>query len=68
MNFDFNLSGVNNASVNIVNLLGSVVKHADLMAGSDKVSIDVSDLPQGVYFYSVVADGNIIQTKKLIVK
>ncbi len=68
VNFDFNLSGVNNASVNIVNLLGSVVKHADLTAGSDKVSIDVSDLPQGVYFYSVVANGNIYQTKKLIIK
>ncbi len=68
VNFDFNLSGVSNASVNIVNLLGSVVKHADLTSGSDKVSIDVSDLPQGVYFYSIVANGNIYQTKKLIIK
>ena len=68
VNFDFNLSGVNSASIRIINLLGSVVKQADLMAGADKVSIDVSDLPQGVYFYSVVADGNVYQTKKLIIK
>ena len=68
VNFDFNLSGVNHASVKIINLLGSVVKSADLVAGANKVSIDVADLPQGVYFYSVIANGNIYQTKKLIIK
>jgi len=68
VNFDFNLSGINHASVKIINLLGSVVKNIDLTAGDNKTSIDVSDLPQGVYFYSVVANGNVYQTKKLIIK
>ncbi len=68
VNFDFNLSGINHASVKIINLLGSVVKNIDLTVGDNKTSIDVSDLPQGVYFYSIVANGNIYQTKKLIIK
>ncbi len=68
VNFDFKLAGMNSATVNIINLLGSVVKSADLITGANKVSVDVSDLPQGVYFYSVVVNGNIYQTKKLIIK
>jgi hypothetical protein len=64
---DYNLAGANSASVKIVNLLGSVVKSVNLSTGSNKATIDVSDLTQGVYFYSVVVDGNIYRTKKLIV-
>lgn len=69
VNFNFDLTGgINNASVNIVNLLGSTVKSVNLTKSTNKVSIDISDLPRGVYFYSVVANGNIFKTKKLVIK
>ncbi len=68
VNIDYSLANAKSASVKIINLLGSVVKSVNLPAGSSKVSMDVSDLNQGVYFYSIVVDGNIIKTKKLIVK
>jgi len=68
VNIDYNLSNASSASVKIVNLLGSVVKSVNLSGGSNKTSIDVSDLTQGVYFYSVLVDGNVYKTRKLIVK
>jgi hypothetical protein len=69
VNIDYNLNNnASSASVKVINLLGSVVKSANLSVGSNKVSFDVSDLTQGVYFYSIIVDGNIHQTKKLIIK
>jgi hypothetical protein len=68
VNIDYNLSNASSASVKIVNLMGSVVKSVNLSTGSNKTSIDVSDLTQGVYFYSVLVDGNVYKTRKLIVK
>ena len=69
VNIDYNLNNnASSASVKVINLLGSVVKTANLSVGSNKVSFDVSDLTQGVYFYSIIVDGNIYQTKKLIIK
>jgi hypothetical protein len=32
------------------------------------VNINTSELPNGVYFYSVVADGVTLSTKKLVVR
>lgn len=68
VNFDYKLSSNSNATISIVNLLGSVVKRSDLNPASNKISIDVSDLPQGVYFYSIDIDGKVYKTQKLIVK
>ena len=68
VSFNYDLKNAKSASVNIINLLGSVVKSANLSPGSNKVSLDISDLTQGVYFYSIIVDGNINQTKKLIIK
>ena len=68
VNFDYKLSSNSNATISIVNLLGSVVKRSNLNPASNKISIDVSDLPQGVYFYSIDLDGKVYKTQKLIVK
>ena len=68
VNFDYKLNSNSNATISIVNLLGSVVKRVNLNPASNKISIDVSDLPQGVYFYSIDVDGKVYKTQKLIVK
>ena len=59
---------VNAASVKVVNLLGSVVKVVELDQNSNSVSVDVSDLNTGIYFYSVIVNNEIFQTKKLVVR
>lgn len=51
------------------NMIGSVVKTIPINGGSTgKQSISTYDLPNGVYFYSIVGDGKTLSTKKLVVK
>jgi hypothetical protein len=59
---------VNKASIVIMNMLGSKVKEVSLDNRSGKARIAVSDLVNGVYFYSLVADDQLILTKKFVVK
>jgi len=64
-NFDISFS---RARLKIVNLLGSVVKDVEIDQGSNKLSMDISDLNAGVYFYSVVVNNDVFQTKKLVIR
>lgn len=64
-NFDVNIDG---ASVKIVNLLGSVVKETEMDQNANKLSMDVSDLTTGIYFYSIVVNNEIFKTKKLVIR
>lgn len=59
---------VKQASVRIFNLLGSTVKEAVMEKGSNELRINISDLQNGVYFYSVLINGNIYKTKKLVIR
>ena len=52
--------------INVYNIMGEVVLRASLSDGLNQLS--VSELNNGVYFYSVLKDGAVIETKKLIVR
>jgi hypothetical protein len=68
-NFEYNLpSSTNNAKLIIRNSLGVEVENSNLDNQSGKKSINVSSYPSGIYFYTLVVDGKIIQSKKIIVK
>jgi len=56
------------ASLKIVNLLGSVVKEVEMDQNNSRLSLNVSDMTSGIYFYSVVVNNEIIQTKKLVIR
>jgi len=60
-------AGPTDASIRIHNLLGAVVKEVQLVGQSGKVTINVNDLNDGVYFYSVIINHDIYETKRLIV-
>lgn len=66
----YDLSGFRTGSARLIitNLVGSKVAVRPINGTSGKVSIDISDLDSGIYFYSIEADGKIVSTKKLIVK
>jgi len=51
-----------------VNLLGSVVKEVEIDQNSNKLSMDISNLDAGVYFYSIVVNNEVFQTKKLVIR
>lgn len=69
VNLDYNMPAeVDFAKVQIVNLLGSVVKESNINRSANKLSIDVSDLQGGIYFYSVLVNGDVYKTKKLVIR
>lgn len=68
----FSLPQAANANINIYNLNGQLVKNIineEMSAGQHSVSVSVTDLEEGVYFYSLTTSGNvnINQAKRLVV-
>lgn len=61
-------TAVNDARIVITSLVGNKVYTQPINNNSGKASIDISNLVAGIYFYSIEANGQIISTKKLIVK
>jgi hypothetical protein len=51
----------------IKDMLGSIVKEIKLDGVDDIVRINVNDLADGIYFYSLLIDDKIFKTKKLII-
>jgi hypothetical protein len=51
----------------VKNVLGQVQKITPITAGSKSTNLNVSDLPSGIYFVSLKSNGNIIDTKRLVV-
>lgn len=69
VNIDYSLPlEVKFASVRIVNVLGSVVKEELIDTRDNKMQIDISDINDGIYFYSILINGEIYKTEKLIVR
>ena len=69
VNIDYDIpSEVNEASIKIVNILGSVVKEQEVNTGVNKVRMSISELVGGIYFYSLIINDEIYSTKKLIVR
>ena len=69
VSIDYNMpSEVKEASVKIVNLLGSVVKEQKVDTRNGNMKIDIFDMKGGVYFYSLNIEGEIYSTKKLVIR
>ncbi len=66
--FEYNIPSVNKAQLIIRNMLGVEIETIQFDNRSGKKSVDVSNYASGLYFYSLVVDGKIVQSKKLIVK
>ena len=67
--FEYDLQNpVDNAKIIIRNMIGSIVKEKRLSQSSGKISFDMYDLNEGVYFYSYIIDNEIYITRKLVVK
>jgi hypothetical protein len=58
-----------NPTMIIRNMVGKTVKTYNLRSGEDaKLNINSSELTNGVYFYSIVSEGQTITTKKLVIR
>jgi hypothetical protein len=69
VNMDYDLPAeVKTASVKIVNLLGSVMMEQQVDVDNSNMRMNISNLDGGIYFYSLLVNGEIYSTKKLIVR
>jgi hypothetical protein len=59
---------VKSGEIKIINLVGKTLKTIPVTQREGKVSIDVSDLSEGIYFYTINLDGVTVKTKKLVIK
>ena len=65
---DYDFTGFNNSSIVIYNLLGTVVEKLDVSGKAGKAKINTSLYQEGIYFYSLLFDNEVIRTQKLIVR
>jgi len=69
ISLDYELtSKVNEAKIKVFNVLGSTIKEANMLKNAGKLKLDINDLDNGIYFYSVFINGEIYTTKKFIVR
>lgn len=66
INFDYNVNG--KATVVIYNMMGQEVKRNEIAGQNGTLSMNVSDLSGGVYFYSLVINGKTEKSSKIIIK
>jgi hypothetical protein len=66
-NIRYNVTG-KNVQMNITDGSGKTVKQIQLIAtGAGVINIDCSTLNAGTYYYSILSDGKVIDSKKMIV-
>lgn len=68
VNFDYNLSAGDRASVAVYNLLGQEVLNQSVNTLQNRLSISVADLNNGIYFCNLFVNGSAVKTEKFVVK
>ena len=68
VSFTFSVPQYSEAKFIIRNVLGSVVKEVGITNNSGKLSLNTSELTDGVYFYTFLVNGNSQVTKKLVIR
>ena len=63
----YNITNPAHAELIITNLLGSVIKEIFLTDQQGVVTIAVSDMPAGIYIYSLYNSGEVIAAKKTMI-
>jgi hypothetical protein len=69
-NIKFSVKNSSFVTINIYDITGKVVAvpvNQNLKSGEYKLEFDASNLPSGIYLYSMSANGNLISTKKMLV-
>jgi len=67
-NFEYSIGTYSESSLVIRNLLGSAVKTIKLTTGEGRFSLNTNELNDGIYFYSLIVNGETKISRKLIIK
>ena len=68
VNFDYNFATNVVSEVAIFNMMGQEVMRSEINGTQGRASINVSDLADGIYFYSLIINGKTEKSNKLIVR
>ena len=68
VNFDYSFNSDVNADIAIYNMMGQEVLRNSISGMSGKASLNVSDLADGVYFYSLIVNGVVEKSNKLVIR
>ena len=69
VNFDYSFNtGVSSAVVAVYNMMGQEVLRSDISSMCGKLSLNVSDLADGVYFYILTVNGKTEKSNKLVIR
>jgi len=52
--------------ISIYNFVGEKIKSVSVKSGQTKFEIDLATLPKGIFFYSIIKDGAVLETRKII--
>ena len=58
---------VNNAAICIFDMQGKMLKNFPISSGKDSITVNSYELGQGMFLYSLVVNGQEIDTKKMII-
>jgi len=64
----YQVSSGSKNSFELINLVGARVYQTELNAQQNEMELDLSKLNPGVYFYSLKSDGEVIMSKKLVIR
>lgn len=67
LNLNYDLPNSNQAQVKFVNMLGNEVYSQNLNVNGSLQTIDVSQWPEGVYFYQLITDGLSEGTARVVI-
>lgn len=68
-NIDYRLpSGVSNAKIKINTLLGTTIREVSLSNSEGKAQVDVTNLPNGIYVYTLFVNNSAVATRKFVVQ
>ena len=68
VNFDYSFNSDVNAEIAIYNMMGQEVLRNSINGMNGKASINVSNLADGVYFYSLIVNGKTEKSNKLVIR
>lgn len=69
INFDYKIPATSTrASIKVTNLLGTIIDNVVLEKTEGKISLNVSNLKNGIYFYSLMINNSATTTRKFVVK
>lgn len=69
VSIDYNLNSIDlPAQIAVYNMLGQNVVNQIIEKNETKLQLSVSALHEGVYFYSIIVGGEVVDTKKLVIR